>query len=181
MVSRITPTAGKELTVLEQIMGNVGRFSGPRQETNPGAPVPDQRRHLTRTASGVAETSQTALTPAGTSIFRPGVLCSSSRTFRPRIFAAHRKMRAPVPCVILTGFSAKMALIPRQFVRKKGKHRLSDANWKLQRKSPGVAAGAFVFSEVRCDQPCASTASSSRATMLVILIIGFTAGPAVSL
>lgn len=40
MVSRITPTAGKELTVLEQIMGNVGRFSGPRQETNPGAPVP---------------------------------------------------------------------------------------------------------------------------------------------
>jgi outer membrane protein assembly factor BamE (lipoprotein component of BamABCDE complex) len=39
MVSRITPTAGKELTVLEQIMGNVGRFSGPRQETNPGAPT----------------------------------------------------------------------------------------------------------------------------------------------
>ncbi len=29
--------------------------------------------------------------------------------------------------------------------------------------------------------PCASAASSSRATMLVILIIGFTAGPAVSL
>jgi outer membrane protein assembly factor BamE (lipoprotein component of BamABCDE complex) len=40
MVSRITPTAGKELTVLEQIMGNVGRFSGPRQDTNPGAPTP---------------------------------------------------------------------------------------------------------------------------------------------
>ena len=39
MVARITPTAGKELTVLEQIMGNVGRFSGPRQETNPGAPT----------------------------------------------------------------------------------------------------------------------------------------------
>lgn len=39
MVSRITPTSGKELTVLEQIMGNVGRFSGPRQETNPGAPT----------------------------------------------------------------------------------------------------------------------------------------------
>jgi outer membrane protein assembly factor BamE (lipoprotein component of BamABCDE complex) len=39
MVSRITPTAGKEMTVLEQIMGNVGRFSGPRQETNPGAPT----------------------------------------------------------------------------------------------------------------------------------------------
>ena len=29
MVSRITPTAGKELTVLEQIMGNVGRFAAP--------------------------------------------------------------------------------------------------------------------------------------------------------
>jgi outer membrane protein assembly factor BamE (lipoprotein component of BamABCDE complex) len=39
MVSRITPTAGKELTILEQIMGNVGRFSGPRQETSPGAPT----------------------------------------------------------------------------------------------------------------------------------------------
>lgn len=39
MVSRITPTAGKEMTVLEQIMGNVGRFSGPRQESNPGAPT----------------------------------------------------------------------------------------------------------------------------------------------
>ncbi len=39
MVSRITPTAGKELTILEQILGNVGRFSGPRQETNPGAPT----------------------------------------------------------------------------------------------------------------------------------------------
>ena len=50
-----------------------------------------------------------------------------------------------------------------------------------QRKSPGIAAGALVFGEVRRDQPCASTASSSRATMLVILIIGFTAGPAVSL
>jgi outer membrane protein assembly factor BamE (lipoprotein component of BamABCDE complex) len=39
MVSRITPTAGKELTILEQILGNVGRFSGPRQEANPGAPT----------------------------------------------------------------------------------------------------------------------------------------------
>ena len=31
MVARVTPTAGKELTVLEQLMGNVGKFSGPRQ------------------------------------------------------------------------------------------------------------------------------------------------------
>lgn len=39
MVRRITPTSGKELTILEQILGNVGRFSGPRQQTNPGAPT----------------------------------------------------------------------------------------------------------------------------------------------
>jgi outer membrane protein assembly factor BamE (lipoprotein component of BamABCDE complex) len=40
MVSRITPTAGKELTVLEQIMGNVGKFSGPaKQDQSPGAPT----------------------------------------------------------------------------------------------------------------------------------------------
>jgi outer membrane protein assembly factor BamE (lipoprotein component of BamABCDE complex) len=39
MVSRVTPTAGKELTVIEQIMGNVGRFSGPKQQGNPGAPT----------------------------------------------------------------------------------------------------------------------------------------------
>jgi len=25
--------------VLEQILGNIGRFSGPRRETNPGAPT----------------------------------------------------------------------------------------------------------------------------------------------
>ena len=31
MVSRITPTAGKELTILEQILGNVGRFASPVQ------------------------------------------------------------------------------------------------------------------------------------------------------
>ncbi|MFZ5781296.1 MAG: outer membrane protein assembly factor BamE [Pseudomonadota bacterium] len=40
MVARITPTSGKELTVLEQILGNVGRFTGPRDtNTNPGAPT----------------------------------------------------------------------------------------------------------------------------------------------
>jgi outer membrane protein assembly factor BamE (lipoprotein component of BamABCDE complex) len=38
MVSRVTPTAGKELTILEQLLGNVGKFSGPRQ-SNPGAPT----------------------------------------------------------------------------------------------------------------------------------------------
>ena len=39
MVARITPTSGKELTILEQILGNVGKFSGPRQSSNPGAPT----------------------------------------------------------------------------------------------------------------------------------------------
>lgn len=41
MVARITPTSGKELTVLEQILGNVGKFSGPAKATgtNPGAPT----------------------------------------------------------------------------------------------------------------------------------------------
>jgi outer membrane protein assembly factor BamE (lipoprotein component of BamABCDE complex) len=38
MVSRITPTAGKGLTVLEQIMGNVGRFSAPAGATQ-GGPI----------------------------------------------------------------------------------------------------------------------------------------------
>lgn len=39
MVSRITPTAGKELTVLEQILGNIGKFSGPARQDQPGAPT----------------------------------------------------------------------------------------------------------------------------------------------
>jgi outer membrane protein assembly factor BamE (lipoprotein component of BamABCDE complex) len=39
MVQRTTPTSGKELTILEQILGNVGRFSGPKQQSNPGAPT----------------------------------------------------------------------------------------------------------------------------------------------
>jgi outer membrane protein assembly factor BamE (lipoprotein component of BamABCDE complex) len=39
MVARITPTSGKELTILEQVLGNVGKFSGPRQGSNPGAPT----------------------------------------------------------------------------------------------------------------------------------------------
>jgi len=39
MVARITPTSGKELTVLEQILGNVGKFSPGQRNTNPGAPT----------------------------------------------------------------------------------------------------------------------------------------------
>lgn len=39
MVARITPTSGKELTVLEQILGNVGKFTGP-SKTTPGQGAP---------------------------------------------------------------------------------------------------------------------------------------------
>ena len=40
MVQRITPTSGKELTVLEQILGNVGKFNAASKSgTTPGAPT----------------------------------------------------------------------------------------------------------------------------------------------
>lgn len=40
MVQRITPTSGKELTVLEQILGNVGKFNpAGKNQTSPGAPT----------------------------------------------------------------------------------------------------------------------------------------------
>jgi outer membrane protein assembly factor BamE (lipoprotein component of BamABCDE complex) len=41
MVSRITPTSGKEITVLEQVLGNVGRFAAPAGATqgSVGAPT----------------------------------------------------------------------------------------------------------------------------------------------
>jgi outer membrane protein assembly factor BamE (lipoprotein component of BamABCDE complex) len=40
MVQRITPTSGKELTVLEQVLGNVGKFNpATKQGTSPGAPT----------------------------------------------------------------------------------------------------------------------------------------------
>ena len=48
-----------------------------------------------------------------------------------------------------------------------------------QAKSPGHRPGLFHFSQ--CYPQLARTASSSSATILVILIIGLTAGPAVSL
>ena len=35
VVSRKTPTEGRELTVIEQIMGNVGRFSAPGRQIDP--------------------------------------------------------------------------------------------------------------------------------------------------
>ncbi len=53
-----------------------------------------------------------------------------------------------------------------------------------KKKAPEIALRGFGLSGTGQDQPTvplASTASSSRATMLVILIIGFTAGPDVSL
>ena len=36
MVSRITPTAGKELTILEQLLGNVGRSAVRGRTGQPG-------------------------------------------------------------------------------------------------------------------------------------------------
>ena len=38
IVSRSTPTAGKDLSFLEQILGNVGRFSGGKKGQGPGVP-----------------------------------------------------------------------------------------------------------------------------------------------
>ena len=37
-VDRITPTSGNELTVLEQFIGNIGRFNSDPSATNPGNP-----------------------------------------------------------------------------------------------------------------------------------------------
>jgi hypothetical protein len=48
-------------------------------------------------------------------------------------------------------------------------------------KKPRVVRGASLVQTSVDTAQCASTASSNSATMLVILIIGFTAGPAVSL
>jgi outer membrane protein assembly factor BamE (lipoprotein component of BamABCDE complex) len=40
MVQRITPTSGKQLTVLEQILGNVGKFNpASKSGSGPGAPT----------------------------------------------------------------------------------------------------------------------------------------------
>ena len=39
MVARKTPTAGKELTIVEQILGNVGKFTAPKKQV-PGAGGP---------------------------------------------------------------------------------------------------------------------------------------------
>jgi outer membrane protein assembly factor BamE (lipoprotein component of BamABCDE complex) len=39
--SRKTPTRGKELTIVQQLLGNVGRFKGPgRTKSSQGSPVP---------------------------------------------------------------------------------------------------------------------------------------------
>ena len=52
----------------------------------------------------------------------------------------------------------------------------------IDSKRARANGGPFViFDRCAVAAQCASTASSSSATMLVILIIGFTAGPAVSL
>ncbi|GAB5470956.1 MAG: outer membrane protein assembly factor BamE [Rhodospirillales bacterium] len=40
-VSRITPTEGREFTILEQLLGNIGRFNVPDPTNAGGSPVPD--------------------------------------------------------------------------------------------------------------------------------------------
>ena len=52
---------------------------------------------------------------------------------------------------------------------------------RLRAMKKGEVSPALPHSHSANKAQCASTASSSRATMLVILMAGFTAGPAVSL
>ena len=112
MNGRETPTRGRELTMLEQLLGNVGRGQLPRTEDDdPGQPPP-----------------------------------ATSFPVRPN--------RRQAPEIDLSG-----AFFLGRFP--------GGANRPGHDHQP-------MF-------PLASTASSSRATMLVILIIGFTAGPEVSL
>jgi outer membrane protein assembly factor BamE (lipoprotein component of BamABCDE complex) len=41
--TRKTPTKGKELTIVQQLLGNVGRFKGPgRTSSSQGSPIPKQ-------------------------------------------------------------------------------------------------------------------------------------------
>lgn len=40
--TRKTPTKGKELTILQQILGNIGRFKGPGRVSGQGSAVPGQ-------------------------------------------------------------------------------------------------------------------------------------------
>ena len=42
--SRRTPTKGKELTIVQQLLGNVGRFKGPgRTSSSQGSPIPPSK------------------------------------------------------------------------------------------------------------------------------------------
>jgi len=38
VVDRVTPTAGKDMTFLQQLLGNVGRFGGVKKSSGPGVP-----------------------------------------------------------------------------------------------------------------------------------------------
>jgi outer membrane protein assembly factor BamE (lipoprotein component of BamABCDE complex) len=40
MVDRVTPTAGREMNILRQLFGNIGRFEGSNNSTIPGGTVP---------------------------------------------------------------------------------------------------------------------------------------------
>jgi outer membrane protein assembly factor BamE (lipoprotein component of BamABCDE complex) len=42
--SRRTPTRGKELTIVQQLLGNIGRFKGPgRTSSSQGSPIPPSK------------------------------------------------------------------------------------------------------------------------------------------
>jgi hypothetical protein len=100
IVERTTPTAGAEMTFLQQMFGNLGRFN--------------------------AVDSRGALPTA----------VSAAKAFAPTVR-------------------------------------------KAQKNAPGISGGVFLVGPL--SRQCASAAKSRMATMLMILIIGFTAGPAVSL
>jgi hypothetical protein len=68
---------------------------------------------------------------------------------------------------------------PRRWDERKPKPIHAPLNAKRPRLSTGTLE--FQIAASRNPDQCAITASSNSATMLVILIIGFTAGPAVSL
>jgi outer membrane protein assembly factor BamE (lipoprotein component of BamABCDE complex) len=43
--SRKTPTKGRELTIVQQLLGNIGRFKGPgRTSSSQGSPIPGSRQ-----------------------------------------------------------------------------------------------------------------------------------------
>ncbi len=73
MVQRITPTSGKELTILEQVLGNVGRFSGPQADQQPRR-ADRRRRHPTLAIRNTQPTAKEKAPVLRPGLFRLGVL-----------------------------------------------------------------------------------------------------------